>query len=260
MERNLGLLLLWAVCFCLMTSSGYGAEPPLFIGYGAEPPLFISLGGHCLPAAILRHFEMRKKAFPFDWMLTIDDLKFIELIENDFEGFTDEKYLVKHPINGWKLVHSYYHLEFTHDWNEKYWENEATYSEEIKKVKQKYEKRIKRFQQLENYEGKVFFIRVLIPAYNYLNLDPAIYWFDYNMENNEREISLKLHKALKKRFPKLNFQLIVINKSPITDKIEMANGVTLFHLRVLDHHPTWQAIFAESVLRPALQNKPNIPP
>jgi len=50
-------------------------------------PIFVSLGSYCAPASLIRSSGFRKAAFPFDWNISLDGEKLIELLEDDFEHF-----------------------------------------------------------------------------------------------------------------------------------------------------------------------------
>jgi hypothetical protein len=171
-------------------------------------PLFVSLGSFCGPASTIQTCGLRKAAFPFDWMLSVDGEKIIELLENGFLHFLDEEYLVPSNING-ILLHTYYHMEFSHegDWRE------MPYSQNFEKFKTKYERRVMRFKQLNNYHGKVIFVRAAWPLSDHPN-----YAFTHkgNIEISE-EYSLRLNKALKKLFPNLKFELIIMNTHQVND-------------------------------------------
>ena len=76
-----------------------------------QAPLFVSLGSYCKPAHMLRFCNLRKVAFPFDWICSMDGNKLIEIIESDFNNFLNENFLIGYEHSG-ALLHTYYHLEF----------------------------------------------------------------------------------------------------------------------------------------------------
>lgn len=205
-------------------------------------PLFVSLGANCLPAGMLRYFGMRERAFPFDWMLTLDEAEFLEILNNDFQDFTNEQFLIRHPLEGYKLVHSKYHLEFSHDWDANNWDNMSRFHEGIEKLKEKYQRRVERFLQLTHFNGTVTFIRVLFPAHSNLSLYPQFYWFDYPFERNEEEFALSLYGALQRLFPRLKFTLLLIDKAAIQDKKAITENIALIHLTDLENHQAWESI------------------
>lgn len=165
--------------------------------------LFVSLGCLCRPAAILRECGLRKVAFPFDWNITVDNEKFAELIEDDFLYFLDENFLLTHP-NGSALINTYYHIEFVHDGDWLLHQKEASFLNFFSK----YGRRIDRFRKLADYLGKVFFIR---GAYiNIMKDENRFFQFPDCIEISECD-AMMLSNALKKRFPALDFQLIIMN-------------------------------------------------
>ncbi len=156
------------------------------------PPLFVSLGSNCDVAYSLEFSGLRHAAFPLDWLLTIDGNKFIELIENGFQHFLDEEFLA---WNNHVLVNSYYHIEFRHDF------------EPLPELREKYQRRIDRFYKLNEYQGKVFFIRIpYIEATN-----PTLYWPNEEALQISTDWANRLNSVLKKCFPNLDFILVITN-------------------------------------------------
>ena len=77
-------------------------------------PLVFSLGSNCEIASVLGHFNLRHAAGPVDWLLTLNYPAFLLLLENDFEGMVDERYLTQYPEN--YVINSLYSIELRHDW------------------------------------------------------------------------------------------------------------------------------------------------
>lgn len=204
-------------------------------------PLFVSLGANCIPAGMIRHFGKRQAAFPFDWMRTTDEIGFLHLLHNNFQDFVNQEYLIKNPINGAGIVNNLYHIEFTHDWLQEWWENDIQYQEEIEKLKSKCQRRINRFQQLANYKGTVHFIRLELPA----ERNPDMFWFDYIPCIDEKTFSLQLYDALKNLFPLLDFKLIVIKKANAQPHVEVLANITLCYFTNVDEHRYWEPFFTQ---------------
>ncbi|MBI2743553.1 MAG: hypothetical protein HYX48_06520 [Chlamydiales bacterium] len=184
-----------------------------------QQPLFVSLGSHCRPVLMLQECGLRKAAFPFDWICSVDGERLLEIIEEDFLVFLNEKYLVVYEIGGGPLLHNYYHLEFLHegDWRE------GRYAANLEKMRSKYQRRIERFRSLSDYKGKVFFIR---QASTYSLEDPHRFFkFTHTLEIDE-DFSLKLYQTLKKRFPKLDFGLIIINHQYENEEVFLEKQLT----------------------------------
>src|SRR5579863_2999679 len=73
--------------------------------HATPDPLFVSLGSDCLAAGMVRHFGKRQTAFPFDWLRTLDDFQFLQIVNTNFQDFTNKEYLIRHPITHAGLVH-----------------------------------------------------------------------------------------------------------------------------------------------------------
>lgn len=172
--------------------------------------LFVSLGSTCVPANFTRVCNVRTASFPFDWILSPDEEKVIEILEDDFSHFFNREYLVRDdhflqnvfnvPTNGNVLLNTYYHLEFLHE--EGNWS--AHYLSTMENFKKRYERRIARFRNLKNFPGKVFFIRAADHV-------PKTQRFFRKSENISEEQALCLSNTLKKYFPNLDFSLLVLN-------------------------------------------------
>lgn len=164
-----------------------------------KEPLFVSLGSTCATAHMHRECGIRKAAFPFDWIISFDGEKLIDIFEEDFLHFLDTDVL---EISGQALLNTYYHLEFL---NEGDWED-AAYS--IKEFSLKCQRRIHRFRELANYQGKVFFVRTACP---HALSDPHRIWRVKENIHITYEYAEKLYQTLKAYFPKLDFELIIMN-------------------------------------------------
>jgi hypothetical protein len=169
-----------------------------------EQKLFVSLGSHCDPARILQNAGLRKAAFPFDSIISMNGEAVLEMIETEFCYFLDERYLSPYPVGGDPLVHMRYHLEFLHDG--RWLDNNLR--ENMLKLKAKYQRRIDRFNNLGSFPGTVYFIR---SSYLHSLTDPhRIYKIAENREITE-EYALRLYSVLKKRFPGLKFHVLIVN-------------------------------------------------
>lgn len=166
----------------------------------SQEPLFVSLGSYCTTARMHRNCEIRKAAFPFDWIISFDGEKLIELLEEDFLHFLNPAVLT---ISGQALLNEYYHLEFL---NEGDWEDAAYMIDEFTV---KCQRRIDRFRQLANYQGKVFFVRTANP---YSVTDPHRTWKVKENIEITYEYAERLYNTLKRRFIELDFKLIIMNE------------------------------------------------
>lgn len=187
--------------FCIGTDANAGTE--------TQEPLLVSLGSTCEVPFMLRIIEVRKTAFPFDWVNSIDGEKLIEILEDGFKYFFDDRF---YTINeyGW-LIHNYYSFKFPHDGDFK-----SNYPGSIRTFYEKYSRRIERFLSLNSYQGKVFFFR---NSY----FDPAPQFSAYYEIFDE--YSIRLYNALKKRFPELSFTLVIMNPHN-RNEIEFENKIS----------------------------------
>lgn len=200
-----------------------------------EEPLFISLGSNCTPAYVLREIGLRKASYPFDWILSIDGKKLIEILEDNFLHFLDLEYLIPHPVSE-ILIHKYYHLEFTH---EKKAGGLPYFDDNLEQFLGVYQRRIERFRSLNTYPGKVYFVRVPF----HLSTHPNYPFHDENNLEISEEYSFRLYEALKMLFPNLDLDLIIFNKS----KDEREERRTLsdhIHYYLLNSTP-YEVIFKE---------------
>jgi len=195
-----------------------------------------------MPANRLRDLNLRQAAFPFDWMLSVDDSGLVELIDRNFQDFINDEYLIRSSITG-DLMHSLYHIEFLYDHEAGKAFSEDEFQHELAKMREKYTRRIARLQQIENFEGKVFFIRFLLPSRLYKKNYPDSFWFDYSHEKNEKDVAIELRDALKRRYPHLNFELILVSKTDMQEKMEMIEDVPLYFLLDEFNLQSWKEIF-----------------
>lgn len=187
--------------------------------------LFVSLGSNCNPGIYLKYYGFRTASYPFDWLLTIDGDRFIELLDSDFQDFLDGKYLGRHQGN---LVHTYYHIEFRHDF------------EEIEELRAKYQRRIARFKELDQYSGKVIFIR---EAYSQAT-NPSLYWPNQEGLEISEESALRLNRAMKKLFPHLDYTLVILNSNDRdVDEINQIDDLILLNFSKFFDQKRYSEIF-----------------
>ena len=164
---------------------------------------YISLGSTCESAHCLKKY-LRNEAYPFDWITTIDSEKFIKIIEDDFKFFLDVNCLLVVNKDPFILINNQYNIEFLHEGMF----NKEFFFVNMKKLQEKYNRRIERFRNLKNFTGKVIFFR---HSYKYSVSDPwRIFKCNDNLEISD-SYSINLYNSLKKYFDKLNFTLIIIN-------------------------------------------------
>ncbi len=177
-------------------------EFTLKLDFQAEnEPLFVSLGSYCWPALTIKNCGLRRASFPLDWVVSLNGEKVIELLDNRFVDFTNEAYFVSSSRQ--MLLHSYYELAFQH---EGLWENTNDFKK-VQEFQEKYERRIERFKRLNEYKGKIYFIRAALngsthPVYPFPSQE--------NIQISE-EYALRLFESLKRIFPDLDFYLVIKN-------------------------------------------------
>lgn len=192
---------------------------------------FVSLGSFCWVAQALRSAGLRDEALPFDWLDTSDHEGFIRILNEDFLSFTDPNCFSKvtyrklykgsstmHNYGNSAVLHNYYGAVFSHDWPQE--RCEYDFKDHLEMIAKKYTRRIERFKNLQNYRGKIFFIRILSVDYNKVG-EPG--W------NSKKAIEVK--DTLRQLFPLSNFILVVVS---CTDKsvpeINEVDGILEFKI------------------------------
>lgn len=208
-ENTVKTIVCFVLLFCSFIGHGFCHEmdpDEIDINQSTEDPLFVSLGSICTPAHLLRYCGLRKAAFPFDWVVSMDGEKLLEMLSADFCEFFNAAHLWVYPHDPRPLFHAYYHLEFLHEGD---WKKE-NYTANLQKFTSKYHRRIERFRRLREYKGKVFFLRAANPH----SLDDPHRYYRYreNIEITD-EYTVRLYAVLKNYFPELNFTLLVLNYS-----------------------------------------------
>ncbi len=180
----------------------------------------VSLGSYCAPALTLRERGIRPAALPFDWILSVDGDKLLEILEDDFRFFMDDRYLRPHPTSG-VLLHHRYHLEFSHEVNS----HGAEYFADLDGLRARYERRVARFRQLADYRGPVDFIR---RSWS-LSTHPNYVFRDEGNLMIGAVYASRLLQTLSTRFPKLDLRLIIVNSEANTEDDAMISD----RLRIL---------------------------
>ncbi|HUD01118.1 MAG TPA: DUF1796 family putative cysteine peptidase [Rhabdochlamydiaceae bacterium] len=201
------VLLLLVTCFCSIIFAGEDADERKELSFDSKEPLFISLGADCYVAGNLVHIGYRRASFPFDWLLTLDHNGMIKILDDDFKYFLDPSCYSIHTNR--YLIHNYYHFEFRHEHDDD--------------LIGKYGRRIERFRRLNNYSGKVFFIRKSFDGAT----SPTFYWPSKDLLNISFEHALELNQVLKKRFPNLDFSLVIVNFWRDRTTIKVADDIIL---------------------------------
>lgn len=136
---------------------------------------------------------------------------------------------MRHPIYPVLIENSYYKIEFRHDWpfpTSLIDSDREAY--QILYMKSKYKKKIARFRNLNQYLGKVFFIRT---AWD-LALDSNHFWNQEGIGKITIFQAKELKNALDCFFPDLDFILVIVNYEEENDQIiKEINGILEFKIR-----------------------------
>ena len=184
-----------------------------------KPYLFISLGNSCWPAIGMRTYSLRNAAFPFDWLISENTHLLIKCLDKKFKYFSDKQYIEKIKQYPGSIKNIKYDFNFIHDWipHEKLTPINCLqkYNLQLALIKNKYSRRIARFNSIKLFPGKVFFLRCSNPH-------------NHTMETN---IAKELYNALKRYFPGLNFTLILILHSTHPVKIDNIKGIKQYIIK-----------------------------
>lgn len=194
----------------------YGQELP------SEKPICISLGSKCNPAICLRLLGLREQAFPFDWLGTSFNALY-NALNDDFKYFLQD--IKVNPIKtgiidfyGINFVHdlpTMHHPVISPDFNNPI--ASATLHPDWKlalpDVREKYQRRIARFNELCNSTATIYFIRT---------------------DEITQAQSLELHRLLTKKYPLLTFTLVVLKQDQRFKKNWKLPGIKNFYLHGSD--------------------------
>jgi hypothetical protein len=155
---------------------------------------YISLGSDCSVAYQLDMLGLRKEAYPFDWIRCNRTEDIISLMENKFQHFFDEEYLIKEKeVDNFPLIkddmilsnksinivmkHKLYSIIFPHEIRKGY-----EYLD-MMIVKEKYMRRVNRFYDVcTNSIVKKVFVRITNKKDDYEKIDRCLKKFACNYE------------------------------------------------------------------------------
>jgi hypothetical protein len=144
----------------------------------------ISLGGWCAVAYQLGEHGYRTVSYPFDWIVTpVSAL--LHLLKHDFDGFLDRGDLWR--ADGQTYIENSLGLKFFHDFH-----LTESFLSEYESVKEKYDRRTARFREVLDSVDRVAFVRV-------------------ELSRPEAE---QLRDLIRRKYPRLEFLLVVINRLP----------------------------------------------
>lgn len=180
----------------------------------AEEPIFISLGARCGTATSLSDLRYRKKAYPLDWLVTPFD-GLCQALEDDFAHFLSGCHREDQGII------DFYGFQFYHDFPK-----EGPFEDAMSAVMKKYQRRIKRFQEVCLGANKVIFIRA---------------------EEVSQQKAIILRDLLIRKYPALDFILIAITSEECTE--EPWNLYRIRNLRASWHQRSYIRRFILELLR-----------
>lgn len=131
--------------------------------------LIIPFGNNCAVAYQLQKYNLRIHSYPFDW-LSCNNISILDLISNDYKNLFEDLIIKKkldfhYKINSYwndsklntvNVYNSQYKIFFKHDFLEKDFSNNNF----INNVKEKYERRIERFNTIMQSEKKKILIQI----------------------------------------------------------------------------------------------------
>lgn len=195
---------------------------------------FISIGRDCQAAKILQTFNIRKAAYPMDWMICNNFEKVSLAFQEDFIHFLNPKFLEYKKTS---IYNSHYEFYYNHFFPLKGMEaigevrvggildeNFLSYLPIVKNVQGK---RIDRLLNLLKSKDRIIFIRT---------------------HANSSEASIFVN-TIKNKYPKLDFLLVVINEHNNSDQSWEIPEVINFFLTCEKGRVWWDRTQWDSVLR-----------
>ena len=159
--------------------------------------LVFGIGGACSCTQILRKCCLQFYTYPYDWLFGTDVFNRAKILTNNYKDFINLEDLEDTGTNNGDknnlcaVYHNKYNdITFNHDF-----EYGKPLTETYKRVKEKYDRRIKRLiEQIEQSKG-VLVVYLQIPNERIIADD---------------EVLIKAHNVLKARFPKQNITLLYV--------------------------------------------------
>jgi hypothetical protein len=153
--------------------------------------IIISIGGDCDVAIMLKKYNLRKFAYPFDTICSYHGVS--EIIKNDFKDFLPDLTKIEdlNIIDGCPNIFNHkYGLKFIHD------------KLQLQEEKDKYERRINRFKELLKNppNEKIIFFK---KGFNYHNIA------EYDLKSEIEDV-IELNNYLKENYKELNYEIILV--------------------------------------------------
>ncbi|MBA3815914.1 MAG: hypothetical protein H0X29_05240 [Parachlamydiaceae bacterium] len=226
-------LILFFSCSIFTHNFASEIETPI-LEINEETPIAISIGGMCYVALALKHYGIRKEAYPFDWVIS-PTASLIKVINEDFLNYFSPEYIagVTNVYTGIAFVH-----DFPNSLKEAYYPEadlEKNYSSEKESELQwnyeKYNRRINRFIAVLSSDKPVVLIR----------------------SEATREEALLIRDLFRFKYPLLNLKLVVINHNlEVHGGVWNEEGILNYYLpteRNVDYNgPEWKQIVKDTNL------------
>ena len=201
----------------------------------------ISLGAVCSTVAAFKAFDLRKEAYPFDWIISrFSPLK--ETLNDDFKDFLNLAFLGMR--DDYRAIVNKHGLQFVHDfptiemeYTPAAIENADEIGEQklahnylsfLPEVTRKYERRIARFREACTSNSKVYFFR-------HFGID-------------SKEEAQIICNIIKQQYPSLDFLLIIIGNNSSFDipwNLPNIKNYFLNDSKVWNDVAEWQRIFSD---------------
>jgi len=169
--------------------------------------IVISLGHQCdtalqLRNSVVKHYGLRARAYPFDWIISPFNALF-RCLEENFNNFLNPRYLelYSHMPNATGIKDNYYGFRFVHDFSTDYYSAPedpframvvTELAPHIGPIREKYKRRVERFRRTLAGKDSIVFIRTVIT----------------------KEQALRLQKLIATKYPSLDFMIVAIDITP----------------------------------------------
>jgi len=162
----------------------YNINPNIIIN-NTEDYYVIPFGHRCTSALAIKYASLRKMSLPFDWTNPALPEKIKNVLENNFKDFIPDVHN--------NIFRNKYDFVLVH------------FNNNIDEGIKQYERRIERFKKIIKGDTKMYFV--------YINED-----YLYNEKYREKEFNdnifsqmLELELYLKKKYPKINYNILYFN-------------------------------------------------
>lgn len=197
--------------------------------------LIVSIGEDCACTSYLRRFNLQEYSYPFDWLTKASFQTRIDLLINDFANFLNKEniHFMEKPTGvNVDNNHDYYKdvlldFYFYHDFR-----TDNIFDDEFIKVKDKYERRIKRLYQSISDSKNILFV-----------------WWSRDKQQDESLI-IDSYQKLKDKFRNKNIYLLLIEPSEdYMEKVLCDGQVSIIRYDNISykHNPQWNETMGNEI-------------